>query len=154
MKKSDVALLRPVLSDNGEINENARAVARLKKTDGRDVVSVSICGLPNRSGGEYYFFLEGNIPPFFRIFDTSGGEFSVYDRNAAGATAICYVMQNSVIIDLYGAFSADGLSEEEVKAMRRHIFSATRARTEKRVFTARKKMKEREEEKKTITTTK
>ena len=53
MKKSDVALLRPVLSDNGEINENARAVARLKKTDGRDVVSVSICGLPNRSGGEY-----------------------------------------------------------------------------------------------------
>lgn len=115
MKKSDVALLRPVLSDNGEINENARAVARLKKTDGRDVVSVSICGLPNRSGGEYYFFLEGNIPPFFRIFDTSGGEFSVYDRNAAGATAICYVTQNSVIIDLYGAFSADGLSEEEVK---------------------------------------
>lgn len=64
MKKSDVALLRPVLSDNGEINENARAVARLKKTDGRDVVSVSICGLPNRTGGEYYFFLEGNIPPF------------------------------------------------------------------------------------------
>ena len=64
MKKSDVALLRPVLSDNGEINENARAVARLKKTDGRDVVSVSICGLPNRTGGEYYFFLEGNIPDF------------------------------------------------------------------------------------------
>ena len=32
MKKSDVALLRPVLSDNDEINENARAVARLKKT--------------------------------------------------------------------------------------------------------------------------
>ena len=41
MKKSDVALLRPVLSDNGEINENARAVARLKKTDGRDEVSTT-----------------------------------------------------------------------------------------------------------------
>ena len=94
MKRNDVALLRPVLSDNGEINENARAVARLKKTDGRDVVSVSICGLPKRSGGDYYFFLEGNIPPFFQIFDTSGGEFSVYDRNAAGATAIGRMARN------------------------------------------------------------
>ncbi len=115
MKRSDVALLRPVLSENGEINENARAVARLKKTDGRDVVSVSVCGLPKRSGGEYYYFLEGNVPPFFQIFDTSGGEFSVYDRNSALATAICYVTQNSVIIDLYGSFSAGGLNEEEVK---------------------------------------
>ena len=53
MKRNDVALLRPVLSYNGEINENASAVAWLKKTDGRDVVSVSICGLPKRSGGDY-----------------------------------------------------------------------------------------------------
>ncbi len=114
MKRSDVALLRPVLSGNGETNENARAVARLKTTDGRGVVGVSICGLPERSGGDYYFFLEGNVPPFFRITDTSGGEFSVNDRNDVGATAICYAMQNSVIIDLYGAFSADGLNAEEV----------------------------------------
>ena len=62
MKKSDVALLRPVLSDNGEINENARAVARLKKTDGRDVVSVSVCRI--EAAGNITFFSRET----FRLF--------------------------------------------------------------------------------------
>ncbi len=114
MKISDVALLRPVLSEGFESNENARAVARLKTTDGRNVVNVSVCGLTPKSGGDYYFFLEGNVPPFFQMYDVSGGEFSVYKKDAIGATAIFFVTQKEAFIDLYGSFSINGMTEKEV----------------------------------------
>lgn len=113
MKKTDVALMKPPLTGGSVTGENPRAVARIKETDGTYKVSVAVCGLKERSGGDYYFFLEGNVPPFFQMFDLSGGEFSVYDRDAAGATGIFFVTEKEAFIDLYGTFSADGMSEKE-----------------------------------------
>ncbi len=108
------ALLRPV-SGNSSINPDARAVARIKRDDGRATVSLSACGLTARTGGDYYYFLEGNVPPFFQMFDTSGGEFSVLDENKIGATAVAFVTKKEAFIDLYGTFSNNGMIEKEVR---------------------------------------
>lgn len=117
MKNVKVALLRPVFENSeagGEVNENSRAVARIKTADGRKVVNLSVCGLYSRTGGDYYFFLEGNVPPFFQMFDLSGGEFSVLNENDVGATAVVFVTENKAIIDLYGTFSSNGMTAKEV----------------------------------------
>lgn len=118
MKDVKVALLRPVFDNSEagrEINENSRAVARIKTTDGRKVVNLSVCGLNTKAGGNYYFFLEGNVPPFFQMFDLSGGEFSVLNENDIGATAVVFVAENKAIIDLYGTFSSNGMTAKEVQ---------------------------------------
>ncbi len=115
MKNVKVALLRPVSEGSGgEINENSRAVARIKTADGRKVVNLSVCGLNTKAGGDYYFFLEGNVTPFFQMFDLSGGEFSVLNENDIGATAVVFVTENKAIIDLYGTFSSNGMTAKEV----------------------------------------
>ena len=118
MKNVKVALLRPIFDgfgSGGGINENSRAVARIKTADGRDVVNLSVCGLNSKEGGDYYFFLEGNVPPFFQMFDLSGGEFSVLNENNVGATAVVFVAENKAIIDLYGTFSSNGMTVKEVQ---------------------------------------
>ena len=106
------ALLRPV-GENTSVNPDARAVARIKRADGRVTVSLSACGLIARGNGDYYYFLEGNVPPFFRMFDLNYGEFSVLDEDKIGATAIVFVTENKAFIDLYGTFSNNGMTEKE-----------------------------------------
>lgn len=110
--ENKTALLRPV-GENTSVNPDARAVARIKRVDGRVTVSLSACGLIARGNGDYYYFLEGNVPPFFRMFDLSYGEFSVLDENKIGATAIVFVTENKAFIDLYGTFSNNGMTEKE-----------------------------------------
>lgn len=113
MKNNEVALMKPPFEAESGLNGNPRAVARIKNADGTSKVSVSACGLEKRSGGDYYFFLEGNVPPFFQMFDLSGGEFSVYDKDAIGATGIFFVTEKEAFIDLYGSFSASGMNVKE-----------------------------------------